>query len=780
MTAIHNSMDLLRTTIPPRPLKWAQLLLNGLLLLQCVLTTAALGRADDGSSITASPQAVSIYQGSSRSTTLFIRDPERLSGDLEYSITSPLPRGVTAYFSNQEDNSSCVLTLTASESAAIGETLVTIKASSRYSEATTALQLSVRTPEYILSVSPLPFVLSNGSSATSLATVVPWGDFRGRVSLSAPQLPAGISVAFNPASTDSTSQLIWKVSDTAPASSGAAMIYGSSPDTFSFALFNQTITASPIPTFTLGVSPAYLVLEQGSSATDTIVLSELNGFEGDLDLSATQLPAGVTATFKNDKTRTQSILTIAASAAALPGNYNVAIWASTHDRIESTLSPLYVTIKPRPAFTVAVTPESSSVGRGETVSSSIMITRQPEFTDPVELSIASDLPEGVSASFDTNPARQGSRLNVTTATTAPPGSYFLNVEAASGASSTVITVPLTIKETKITATPMLSVPGGTYNSVQMVSILDATPNASIHYTVDGTEPTAASSTYTGPVAIKTTETLQAIAIASGYWPSQVASASYIISIPMNPVPTITSLSPPFVNAGASIVALTINGTNFGANSSVLWGADLLRTEYVSPSQLTAHISADQLAAVRSVDVFVLTPAPGGGVSNPFEFQVNSSSLDPAPRITPSSQSIPAGSAAIYDVGLAPSMSNVSASCLNLPHGTACRYDSGKLRITTGFQSPTGTYQVTAVFCGNYCGGSGCAMLVPLLLVPGAWNCGRRRRSRRSFTIFAFLLLLAAAAQCVGCGGTGAAHSGSPEPPASQRLTTSVVVGLTIQ
>jgi hypothetical protein len=80
--------------------------------------------------------------------------------------------------------------------------------------------------------------------------------------------------------------------------------------------------------------------------------------------------------------------------------------------------------------------------------------------------------------------------------------------------------------TPTAATPAFSVPAGTKSDVISVAITTTTAGAAIHYTTDGVDPTAASSTYTAPLALSTATTLKAIATASGYNASAVASAAY--------------------------------------------------------------------------------------------------------------------------------------------------------------------------------------------------------------------------------------------------------------
>src|SRR5205085_3765058 len=65
------------------------------------------------------------------------------------------------------------------------------------------------------------------------------------------------------------------------------------------------------------------------------------------------------------------------------------------------------------------------------------------------------------------------------------------------------------------ATPVLSPAGGTYSSSVSVTITDDTPCATIYYTTDGSTPTTASTSYTGPISVTSTQTIKAIATAPG-------------------------------------------------------------------------------------------------------------------------------------------------------------------------------------------------------------------------------------------------------------------------
>lgn len=84
------------------------------------------------------------------------------------------------------------------------------------------------------------------------------------------------------------------------------------------------------------------------------------------------------------------------------------------------------------------------------------------------------------------------------------------------------------------AIPTFSPAGGTKTSDQSVTISCTTANTSIYYTTDNSTPTANSTLYAGAISVTgdgTVETIKAIAIASGYAASSVASTTYSINYP---------------------------------------------------------------------------------------------------------------------------------------------------------------------------------------------------------------------------------------------------------
>ena len=80
------------------------------------------------------------------------------------------------------------------------------------------------------------------------------------------------------------------------------------------------------------------------------------------------------------------------------------------------------------------------------------------------------------------------------------------------------------------AAPVLafSLPAGSYSGSQSLTLTDSLAGAAIYYTTDGTTPTVSSAAYTGPITVNSTETVEAIAIASGYT-GAVTAAAYTIN-----------------------------------------------------------------------------------------------------------------------------------------------------------------------------------------------------------------------------------------------------------
>ncbi|HYM11191.1 MAG TPA: SBBP repeat-containing protein [Bryobacterales bacterium] len=98
----------------------------------------------------------------------------------------------------------------------------------------------------------------------------------------------------------------------------------------------------------------------------------------------------------------------------------------------------------------------------------------------------------------------------------------------------------------------------------------------------------------------------------------------------NPAPTLTSISPATALAGGPGFTLTVNGTGLVNESVVRWNGSDRPTTFVSETQVTAAITAGDIAAQGTAQVTVFNPTPGGGVTAPLTFVIG---VNPPPMIS---------------------------------------------------------------------------------------------------------------------------------------------------
>ena len=178
----------------------------------------------------------------------------------------------------------------------------------------------------------------------------------------------------------------------------------------------------------------------------------------------------------------------------------------------------------------------------------------------------------------------------------------LDPSAAATAAFTVSLPPAT--------PPVISPAGGTFGAAQTVTLADTTTAAAIYYTVDGSVPSAAHGTlYIGPISVAATETVQAVAVASGYTTSAVSVASFTINLPPAATPVISPAGGTFdptaeptvsivdVTAGASIY-YTVDGSLPSVTNGIAYGGPFLvtGTETVKAIAIATGFSASPAAS----------------------------------------------------------------------------------------------------------------------------------------------------------------------------------------
>ena len=131
-----------------------------------------------------------------------------------------------------------------------------------------------------------------------------------------------------------------------------------------------------------------------------------------------------------------------------------------------------------------------------------------------------------------------------------------------------------VLESSTVALPAFTPPAGTYAAPQAVAITSAT-DATIRYTIDGTDPTATSPVYATPLSIQAPTTVKAYASKPGYLTSGIATATY--SLQTDP-PVLSPVSATFtqplsvtMSAGGSEIRYTLDGSDPSAASPLYTG-----------------------------------------------------------------------------------------------------------------------------------------------------------------------------------------------------------------
>jgi kumamolisin len=176
-------------------------------------------------SISASPAAVSVVQGSSGGSTI----TTTVSGGFDSAIAltaSGQPTGVTLTLSSASiaapGSGSSTLTMAVASTTAAGTYTITVSGTGGGITHTATVALTVTAPTagaFTISVSPTSGSLRQGQSGTASVTTAVSGGFDSAIALSATGEPTGVTIAFTPASIaapgSGTSSMLLTVSRTA-------------------------------------------------------------------------------------------------------------------------------------------------------------------------------------------------------------------------------------------------------------------------------------------------------------------------------------------------------------------------------------------------------------------------------------------------------------------------------------------------------------------------------------------------------------------------------------
>ena len=363
------------------------------------------------------------------------------------------------------------------------------------------------------------------------------------------------------------------------------------------------------------------------------------------------------------------------------------------------------------------------------------------------------------------------------------GGYLVTI--ASGTASTTAS----FTNTRITLTVSGITAGNKIYDGTTTATLDTT-GATLSGVLSGDTVTLVTSGATGAFSDPNLGTGKTVTI-SGLSLSGAAAGNYMLPTPQaattanitvgaNPVPVITGLNPVLAEAGSQAFTLTVSGVNFVSGAALQWNGSTRATTVVSSTQLTAVITAADVASVGTANVTVVNPTPGGGASAAFKFAIDGTSSAISVTAQSTSLDVQAGQSASVAVTFSSTaqVTQISATCLNLPAGTTCTYDSSSHTVTiqTSSSTPLGSYQVLVIFTVTQQIGALrhqrtlLASWVALLGLPIGllWIGSTRKRVFR--LVILGLLGLCLAISLITCGGTKYLQSTQSTTTTSQSST----------
>lgn len=400
---------------------------------------AAAGGSFD---LSGSPPVVSLVQGTTTAVALDVVPSGGFNADVRLSA-SGLSSGLTASFSPlvvPAGSGASTLTLTADPGAAPGTGNVTIAATGGGAVRYLPVAVTV-VAACTYSISPTSAstdakagsnsVNVTASNVTTTATC-PWTAVSNSYWLAVTSAASGVgnqtvtySVAANTVGTTRTGII-----------TVAGMAF--------------TVTqAPPPPGFALTAAPSALSVAAGSSVTVGIGVVPTYGFQGNVALTVSGLPAGVGATFLPGVaaagSRASLELTASAWAATTSGGITV---TGTNGNLAVTL-PLNVSVAAVPGFSLNANPWTVALSTGSSVTTTVSAGAYGNFTGKVILAVVG-LPAGVSAVFTPTAIAPGSTASLKFTAAASALAFSGNITLTGLSGGVTRTAPMTLN---VSATP---------------------------------------------------------------------------------------------------------------------------------------------------------------------------------------------------------------------------------------------------------------------------------------------------------------------------------------
>jgi hypothetical protein len=182
------------------------------------------------------------------------------------------------------------------------------------------------TPDFTLSASPSTLNVAPGSSGGVQVTVAAQNGLTGTVTVTPTALPTGVTSAAVDIQAGKSATLNFTVASSAASGTFSISLQGKSSAISHRASFSLVVPAPPpSPDFSLSVSPSALTTARGSSGTVQISVTPKNGFTGNVAISATNLPGGITASPVSVPAGNSGTVTLNVATATGPGPFTISL-----------------------------------------------------------------------------------------------------------------------------------------------------------------------------------------------------------------------------------------------------------------------------------------------------------------------------------------------------------------------------------------------------------------------------------------------------------------------
>lgn len=354
------------------------------------------------------------------------------------------------------------------------------------------------TSPFTIAASQPSLIIQAGKSNSTTITVTSLNGFLGNVTLSSTVGPVGPTVSLNPSTVtlspngSASSLLTVSVGSNVPPGTYTVSVTGVSESFQQTIQVSIAVTMAGSPTFVLQANPASLVLLAGSKGTDNVTAASVNGFTGTVKLVVSGAPSGVklalnpTSLSLTAGGTPHSVLTVTTATNSIAGNYTLTITGTSGTTTKKLALALTITS----GFTMSASATSLTLVSGTSKSATINLKSlglQGTITLSTSVS-SSNLTATISpSSLSFTPGQTKSSTLTVTSKTA--GAYSVTVIATSGTIVHTLTIPITIADFTLSASPStLTVARGSTgtSSISLTSLYGFTGTVKLADTVSPT------------------------------------------------------------------------------------------------------------------------------------------------------------------------------------------------------------------------------------------------------------------------------------------------------